>query len=160
MSFTLTIMHEICMVTLRHNMNNKDKIEFTKRGVLWSHTVCLKESCLRLFDVNQCMKDRSNWPGVTLKFALFNHVFHVRCKKKWSLVVYNLFFFFYHHCMRHISWKKSVEQCAALKYVFLGIAQNITARCERHFRGQRQDGRKSPNSCCVNTFINNEDCST
>lgn len=23
-------------------------------------------------------------------------------------------------------------------------------------RGQRQDGRKSPNSCCINTFINNE----
>lgn len=34
MSFMLTIMHEICMVTLKHNMNNKDKIEFTKRGVL------------------------------------------------------------------------------------------------------------------------------
>lgn len=82
MSFTLPIMHEICMVTLKHNMNNKDKIEFAKRGALWSHTVCLKESCLRLFDVNQCMKDRSNWPGVTLKFALFNHVFHVRCIKK------------------------------------------------------------------------------
>lgn len=82
MSFMLTIMHEICMVTLKHNMNNKDKIEFTKRSVLWSHTVCLKESCLRLFDVNQCMKDRSNWPEVTLKFALFNHVFHVRCIKK------------------------------------------------------------------------------
>lgn len=80
--YALTIMHEICMVTLKRNMNNKDKIEFTKRGELWSHTVRLKEYCLRLFDVNQCMKDRSNWPGVTLKFALFNHVFHVRCKKE------------------------------------------------------------------------------
>lgn len=89
MSFTLPIMHEICTLTVKHNKNNKDKIEFTKSRVLWSHTVCLKESCLRLFDVNQCMKDRSNWPGVTLKFALFNHVFHVRCIKKCSLVVYN-----------------------------------------------------------------------
>lgn len=115
MSFTLPIMHEICMVTLKHNMNNKHKIEFTKRRMLWSHTVCLEESCLRVFDVNQCMKDRSNWPGVTLKFALFNHVFHVRCKK-WSLVVYN--FSFYHYCMRNISLQKSVKQFAAPKYGF------------------------------------------
>ena len=91
MSFTLPIMHEICMVMLRHNMNNKHKIEFTKSRVLWSHTVCLEELRLRVFDVNQCMKDRSNWPGVTLTFALFNHVFHVRCIKKRSLVVYNFF---------------------------------------------------------------------
>lgn len=75
------------MVSLKHNMNNKDKIEFTKRRVLWSHTACLEESCLRVFDVNQCMKHRSNWPGVTLKFALFNHVFDVRCIKKRSFVV-------------------------------------------------------------------------
>ncbi len=34
------------------------------------------------------------------------------------------------------------------------FAQNSTACCERHYREQRQDGRKSPNSCCVNTFIN------
>lgn len=74
---------------LEDDMNNKDKIEFMKRGVLWSHSLRLEESSLRLFDVNDCMKDRSNWPGVTLKFALFNHVFHIRCKKKWSLVVYN-----------------------------------------------------------------------
>lgn len=28
MSFTLPIMREICMVTLRHNMNNKHKMDF------------------------------------------------------------------------------------------------------------------------------------
>lgn len=89
MYFTLPIMREICIVSLKHNMNNKDKIEFTKRRALWSHTACLEESCLRVFDVNQCMKHRSNWPGVTLKFALFNHVFDVRCIKKRSFVVYN-----------------------------------------------------------------------
>lgn len=32
--------------------------------------------------------------------------------------------------------------------------KNTTACCERLYRGHRQDGRKSPNSCCLNTFIN------
>lgn len=87
--FVLTFICKIWTITLGHNMNNKDKKEFTKRGVLWSRSSSLEESCLRPFDVNNCMKDRSNWPRVTLKFALFNHVFHIRCKKKWSLMVYN-----------------------------------------------------------------------
>lgn len=61
---------------------------------LWSHTVCLEESCLGVFDVNQCMKHRSNWPGVTLKFALFNHVFDVRCIKKKNAPLWFIIFFF------------------------------------------------------------------
>lgn len=78
MSFTLPIMHEICMVTLKHNANNKHKIEFGAASALI--TDCLPPgSCLRGFDVNQCMKDGSNWPRVTLRSALFNHVLHVRC---------------------------------------------------------------------------------
>ena len=71
-----------------------------------------EESCLRRFDVNQCMKHRSNWPGVTLTFALFNHAFHVRCiLKKRSLVVYH----FSHYCTRHISWQQWVKQFASPK---------------------------------------------
>lgn len=89
------------MDTLKHNANNRHKIELRETGGLWSHTVCLQESCLRLFDVNQCMKDRSNWPGVTLTFRLFNHVLHVRCVGKKSLL-WCMFLFLFLHCMRQV----------------------------------------------------------
>lgn len=88
-SFVLTFIRAICTITLGHNTSKKDKMEFTKRGILWSYSTGLEESCLRSFDVNLCMKDRSSWPRVTLKFVLFNHVFHIRCKKNQSLMAYN-----------------------------------------------------------------------
>lgn len=147
MFFTLPIMHEMCIVTLKHNMNNKDKIEFTKKGVLWSHTVCLKESCLRLFDVNQCMKDRSNWLGVTLKFALFNHVFHVRYIKKWFM-----FFFFYTYSMRQLYWQESVKLFVAL--IWFSLSHKTIPLAVKDKMRTETGWEEKPNSCCVNTFIN------
>lgn len=38
MSFSLQITPRICVVMPEHNVNNKDKIEFTKSSELWSHT--------------------------------------------------------------------------------------------------------------------------
>lgn len=150
------------MVTVQHNMNNKDKIECTKRGVLWSHTVCLKESCLRLFDVNQCMKDRSNWPEVTLR----NLHSLIMCStsgvwKNCSLVVYNFLLheagFLTRGVWNNLQPLKCGLSYIAQKHVELGghERKKKKKRRGRRYGGRRQDGRKSPNSCRVNTFVNN-----
>lgn len=42
-----------------------------------------------------------------------------------------------------------------LNLALLVAPHTAAARGAQHYRGQPQDGRKSSNSCCVNTFINN-----